>query len=253
MHTGLHVELLRMLVISRCPLEQNMQRSAKESPPSKWFAKWLASTEHLTCCFMENTISSLYHCSHRSTMQTVTRRYRTPSPSPTNASRGTWGSAGVSAYTPSPNPASSSGLKRSTTHPSPWTGGATPASGVGVSPAHRSAPTGSGMESGSTAPAVDTARSTMGNGAPGPAASGGRSGEGREVADFSLQKLYVFCRAVRVSIVDGDLGEVVLGSLEGMSMSVAATARELDVNFNLRSLQVDSHMAGCVSFAFSGS
>lgn len=97
----------------------------------------------------------------------------------------------------------------------------------------------------------------MGNGPPGPAtpalASGGRSGEGREVADFSLQKLYVFCRAVRVSIVDGDLGEMVLGSLEGMSMSVAATARELDVNFNLRSLQVDSHMAGCVSSDFSGS
>lgn len=54
----------------------------------------------------------------------------------------------------------------------------------------------------------------------------------------------MFCRAVRVSIVDGDRGEMMLGSLEGMAMSVAATPREVEVKFNLASLQIDSHMPG---------
>lgn len=54
----------------------------------------------------------------------------------------------------------------------------------------------------------------------------------------------MFCRAVRVSIVDGDRGEVVLGSLERVSMSVAATDAEVEVKFKLGSLQIDSHLPG---------
>lgn len=71
-----------------------------------------------------------------------------------------------------------------------------------------------------------------------------RVGDGREENNISLRELHVFCRAVRVSVVDGDFGEMVLGSLEGMSMSVAATAHEVDVKVELGSLQVDSHMPG---------
>ena len=62
--------------------------------------------------------------------------------------------------------------------------------------------------------------------------------------EVSLTELHVFCRAVRVSVVDGERGEIVLGSLEGMSMSVAATEDEVEVKFNLASLQIDSHMPG---------
>lgn len=54
----------------------------------------------------------------------------------------------------------------------------------------------------------------------------------------------MFCRAVRVSVVDGDRGEVVLGSLEGMSMNVAATEAEVEVKFKLGSLQIDNHLPG---------
>lgn len=67
---------------------------------------------------------------------------------------------------------------------------------------------------------------------------------GGSPAEISLKELHVFCRAVRISIVDGGRGEVVLGSLEGMSMSVAATEDEVEVKFKLGSLQIDSHMPG---------
>lgn len=63
-------------------------------------------------------------------------------------------------------------------------------------------------------------------------------------SEVSLKELHVFCRAVRISVVDGDRGEVVLGSLEGMSMSVAATEAEVEVKFKLGSLQIDSHLPG---------
>lgn len=59
-----------------------------------------------------------------------------------------------------------------------------------------------------------------------------------------LREMHVYCGAVRVSVVDGDLGEMVLGSLERMSMSVAATATEVDLKFKLGSFQIDSHMPG---------
>lgn len=95
--------------------------------------------------------------------------------------------------------------------------------------------------------AAATKRSSAASGVSGGITAGGG---GRGVADggheneISLRELHVFCRAVRVSIIDGEYGEMVLGSLEGMSMSVAATAREVDVRFKLGSLQVDSHMPG---------
>lgn len=69
-------------------------------------------------------------------------------------------------------------------------------------------------------------------------------GGGDSAERVSLRELHVFCRAVRVSIVDGDRGEMMLGSLEGTSLSVAATEREVEVKFNLGSLQIDSHMPG---------
>lgn len=61
---------------------------------------------------------------------------------------------------------------------------------------------------------------------------------------MSLRELHVFCRAVRVSVVDGDMGEMVLGSLDDMSMGVTATEQEVQVKFDLGSLQIDSHMPG---------
>lgn len=72
----------------------------------------------------------------------------------------------------------------------------------------------------------------------------GRTGGAAGEAVLALRELHVFCGAVRVSIVDGDFGEMVLGSLERMSMSVAATATEVDLRFKLGSLQIDSHMPG---------
>lgn len=75
-----------------------------------------------------------------------------------------------------------------------------------------------------------------------PASAGTSGGSGRPTS--RLRELHVFCRAVRVSVVDGDAGEIVLGSLEGMSLSLAATATEVDVKFELDSLQIDSHMPG---------
>ena len=70
------------------------------------------------------------------------------------------------------------------------------------------------------------------------------AGGGDSADRVSLRELHVFCRAVRVSIVDGDRGEMILGSLERTSMSVAATELEVDVKLNLGSLQIDSHMPG---------
>lgn len=70
------------------------------------------------------------------------------------------------------------------------------------------------------------------------------AGGGDSADRVPLRELHVFCRAVRVSIVDGDRGEMMLGSLEGTSLSVAATEREVEVKFNLGSLQIDSHMPG---------
>lgn len=72
----------------------------------------------------------------------------------------------------------------------------------------------------------------------------GRAGGAEGEASLALRELHVFCGAVRVSIVDGDFGEMVLGSLERMSMSVAATPTEVDLRFKLGSLQIDSHMPG---------
>ncbi|CBJ29969.1 conserved unknown protein [Ectocarpus siliculosus] len=76
---------------------------------------------------------------------------------------------------------------------------------------------------------------------PSPVQEGGDSASSEEI---SLRELHVFCRAVRVSVVDGDRGEVVLGSLEGMSMNVAATEAEVEVKFKLGSLQIDNHLPG---------
>lgn len=70
------------------------------------------------------------------------------------------------------------------------------------------------------------------------------SGDSASSEEISLRELHVFCRAVRVSVVDGDRGEVVLGSLEGMSMNVAATEGEVEVKFKLSSLQIDNHLPG---------
>lgn len=69
-------------------------------------------------------------------------------------------------------------------------------------------------------------------------------GAGGRDLEVSLRELHVFCGAVRVSVVDGDVGEMVLGSLDGMSLAVAATEEEVNVKFGLGSLQIDSHMPG---------
>ena len=79
---------------------------------------------------------------------------------------------------------------------------------------------------------------------PSPAGAVGSSRGGGGYPEVSLTELHVFCRAVRLSVVDGERGEMVLGSLEGMSMSVAATESEVEVKFNLASLQIDIHMPG---------
>ena len=142
---------------------------------------------------------------------------------------------------PLPPSGSSAGLKRASSSPPPSTGvGPSTELGFAAPP-----PLQPRRQRHPSSPAALPARG--GDGAAEPSPVGGRGGGGSggaPAAEVALRELHVFCRAVRISIVDGGRGEVVLGSLEGMSMSVAATEAEVEVKFKLGSLQIDSHMPG---------
>lgn len=179
--------------------------------------------------------------------QAVTERHWSPSPSSTHAPHDTWGRPPGGVYVPSPSTAPAPALRRAASiASSPWSGGLTPRSGVGVSPASQLPPPTPVDTAPGPAGFGEASRHAVNSGVSGPGVGASRGGERREESGASLRELHVFCRAVRVSMVDGEFGEMVLGSLEEMSMSVAATAREVDVKFQLGSLQVDSHMPGYV-------